>query len=333
MTPPVVVTVTRSLHVESEHQVDVAVVDAAGAIVAAAGDPARQAYFRSAAKLMQACAAVDDGAADAVGFDSEALALACASHNAEDIHLAVAARMLHCCGCTEADLACGPHPSLSSSVSRSRLKAGATLTARHNNCSGKHAAMMALAKHRGYPLLGYERPEHPVQQRLLDEIVRFCAIDRGDVGVGVDNCRACTFRVPLQAMARAWAMAVTTDDSGPKRLRDAMWIHPHLVAGAGRACTAFLQAAPGRLLVKVGAEGVYCAGVAERGLGIALKVRSGDARAAHVALAHVLQLIDARLEGPALPHEQWQQWAHLDNRDTRGDVVGATSAVGDLGWR
>jgi L-asparaginase II len=333
MSSPLVVTVTRSGQAESEHLVDVAVVDAAGVLVGLAGDPQRQAYFRSAAKLMQACATVDDGAADAAGFDAEALALACASHNAEEIHLAVVDQMLRGCGCTEADLACGPHPSLASSVSRARIKAGVTLTPRHNNCSGKHAAMLALAKHRGFSFQGYERPEHPVQQRLLDEIVRFCGVDRGDVGVGVDNCRACTFRVSLSAMARAWAFAGSTDDMGPRRLREAMWTHPHLVAGTSRACTTFLDAAPGRLLVKVGAEGIYCAAVVDRGVGVALKVRSGDPRAAHIALAHVLVQLDGRLPGQALPHERWHAWARLDNKDTRGDVVGAVAASGDMVWR
>jgi L-asparaginase II len=323
------VTVGRSGHVESAHEVHVAVVDARGAIVAAAGDVTRPAYYRSAAKLMQAAACVGDGAADRYGFGDDALALACASHSAEDAHVAVARAMLSACGCGAEHLACGPHPSLSPSVAKARLKADAVLGPVDNNCSGKHAAMLALARHHGWDVAGYERPEHPVQQRLLRELRRFVGDDTA-IDVGVDNCRVCTFRVPLQAMAMSWARAGTFDDDATRRLRAAMWARPDLVAGTGRSCTTYLAAAPGRLLVKVGAEGVYCAALPGRGLGIAVKATSGDGRAAHVALSATLRQLDDRLGGEPLPHAAWAALAEVPVKDTRGDVVGVVRAEGDL---
>jgi len=324
---------TRSGHAESDHSVDAVVVDDAGAIVASAGDPLRQAWWRSAAKLIQANACVDDGAADAFGFDDRALALACASHSGEEIHLEVARAMLQACGCDETCLACGPHASLSSSVARAHIRGDVVLGPRHNNCSGKHAAMIALARHRGWALAGYEHPEHPVQQRLLDEVCAFSGLDRSRIGIGVDNCRAVTFRLSLTGMATAWARAGTSPSSSVRRLREAMWQHPKLVAGSGRSCTTFLSAAPGRLLVKVGAEGVYCAALPERGLGIALKVGSGDGRAAQVALAEILRQLDDdddQHQHQHLPHEAWAHLARLPVKDTRGDEVGVIEARGRL---
>jgi L-asparaginase II len=328
---PLTVTVGRSGHVESAHEVDVAVVDAAGAVVAAAGEVVRPTYYRSAAKLMQAAACVADGAADRFGFGDDALALACASHSAEDSHVAVARAMLSACGCEEERLACGPHPSLSPSVAKARLKTSAVLGPIDNNCSGKHAAMLALARHHDWDIAGYERPDHPVQKRLLRELRRYVG-DDVTVEVGVDNCRVCTFRVPLLAMAMSWARAGTFDDEATRRLRSAMWSHPHLVAGSGRSCTTYLAAAPGRLLVKVGAEGVYCAALPERGLGVAVKVRSGDGRAAHIALSATLRQLDERFGGPSLPHEAWAGLAEVPVKDTRNEVVGVVRAEGDLAF-
>jgi len=324
---PLSVVVTRSGLPESAHAVHVAVTDTAGHLVASAGDAQRKAWWRSAAKPVQAVCCVDDGAADAAGFDDACLALACASHSGEDVHTAVAARMLAGCGCVEDDLACGPHPSLSASVARAHVRAGTRQTPIHNNCSGKHAAMLALCAHRGWPKVGYEDAAHPAQQRIVDELVRQCGTD--DIDVGTDNCRARTFRVALSGMARAWAQVGASSSPGLTRLRCAMWAHPHLVAGTERSCTTFLQAAPERLLVKVGAEGVYCAALPALGVGVALKVESGDGRAATVALAAVVRALDER-HGSTLPHEAWTALASPTLKDTRGEPVGTVISVGDL---
>jgi L-asparaginase II len=220
---------------------------------------------------------------------------------------------------------------LSPSVAKARLKADVVLGPIDNNCSGKHAAMLALARHHGWDIGGYERPGHPVQERLLRELRRFVGDDTV-IDVGVDNCRVCTFRVPLQAMALSWARAGTFDDDATRRLRAAMWAHPDLVAGTGRSCTTFLAAAPGRLLVKVGAEGVYCAALPERGLGVAVKAMSGDGRAAQIALAATLRQLDEKLAGTPLPHAAWAALAEVPVKDTRGDVVGVVRAEGDLAF-
>ena len=337
MTSPLIVVSTRSGHIESQHGVHAVVVDASGAIVASSSDPEHQAWWRSAAKLIQAIATVEDGAADAFGFDDRALALACGSHSAEDAHVEVATTMLRACGCDESVLACGPHPSLSPAVARVHIHGDVVLGPRHNNCSGKHAAMIALARHRGWALQGYEGPDHPVQQRLIDDVCAYAGLPRAAVGIGVDNCRAVTFRLSIRGMATAWARAGVSQSSSVQRLRAAMWRHPTLVAGRDRSCTTFLAAAAGRLLVKVGAEGVYCAALPERGLGIALKVHSGDGRAAVAALAEILRQLDDKRSTSAdvdpLPHAAWNHFAHHAVKDTRGDDVGVIETRGSLAWR
>lgn len=335
------VEVTRSGHRESHHRVHVAVVDTTGAVVAAAGDVDLITCIRSAAKPLQASVAVRTGAADAFGFDEEALALACGSHSGEAVHTAVAARMLSACGCGEQHLACGTHPSLSSKVRRTQLLAGQVLTPITNNCSGKHAAMLATARHLAGTarrtdddaVHGYERPDHPVQRAIRETMRSAMGLDDADLQVGVDGCRAVTFFAPLRAMARAWATVANDQTPAFARLRQAMWRHPVLVAGEGRACTDFLRAgADGeKLLVKIGAEGVYCAGLPSAGLGIALKVESGDAKAAPVALAAVLEALDELRGGAlALPHTAWAQHRRLVVRDTRGEPVGHILGVGGL---
>jgi L-asparaginase II len=332
VTAPFSVVCTRGRHIESSSPVDVAVVDAAGRVVAGSGDAARRTWWRSAAKPFQAAACLRDGAADRYGFDDEALALACASHSSEDAHLVVARRMLAACGAVEDELACGGHPPLSPRVHDALVRAGVTPTPLYSNCSGKHAAMVALARHHGVVVAGYERPAHLVQQRALAEVLAATGVARDDVDIAGDGCRAATFFVALSAMARAWARLATDDDPVLARLRRAMVAHPHLVAGSDRACTRILRGAAGRVVVKVGAEGVYCAALPERGLGVALKVHSGDGRCAPVALAGVLAQLDERL-GLGLPHDEWRGLASPAVHDTRGDVVGALEAHGALVFR
>jgi L-asparaginase II len=333
MTDPLLVRCTRGAHVESEAVVDVAVVDAAGTLVAAAGAPTRATWWRSAAKPLQAAAVVRAGAADRYGFGDDALALACASHSGEDVHVALAGRMLAACGCGPDDLACGAHPSLSAAVHDEHVRRGVAPGPTSSNCSGKHAAMLALARHLGADVRGYERPDHVVQQRALAEVAAATGLPQDAIDVATDGCRAATFFVPLAAMARAWARLAVDDDAVLARLRRAMAAWPHLVAGRERSCTA-LMAAPGvagRVVVKIGAEGVYCAALPVGGLGVALKVRSGDGRAAPIALCGVLARLDERF-GWGLPHDAWAAVATPPVRDTRGGVVGRFACDGDLAF-
>ncbi|OYV69035.1 MAG: hypothetical protein B7Z74_08055, partial [Deltaproteobacteria bacterium 21-66-5] len=178
------VDVIRGETIESRHRVSAAAVDAAGRLVAWTGDPDLLTYWRSCAKPFQAVPLITDGAADALGITDSEIALACASHNGEPRHVEVAAGLLAKAGCSEADLACGAHSSLQPSVARAMAERGEKPRAIHSNCSGKHAGMLALARHHGWPAKGYRLAGHPVQRRVLEEVARWTGVPADQLGQG-----------------------------------------------------------------------------------------------------------------------------------------------------
>src|SRR6266480_4729086 len=260
--------------VEAVHDVHAAVVDSAGRLVARTGDPELVTFWRSAAKPFQALPLVEDGAADAFGLTSEELALACASHSSEPGQVARVRELLSKIGCSERDLRCGPHPPLSDRVAQDYQSRGIRLTAVYSNCSGKHAGMLALARHHGWPTEFYTRLEHPVQQRCLTEVSRWTDVSVAEIKTAVDGCGVVCFGLPLRNMALAYAKLGRDAGSGMRgasvanasriphpasRIVEGMLRHPYLIAGEGRPCTEIMRAHPGRVITKVGAEGVYCA--------------------------------------------------------------------------
>lgn len=324
---------TRGDLVESVHRVSAAVVDAKGRVVAAAGDPSMVTFWRSAAKPIQAIPLVEDGAADRWQFDERALALACASHSSEPIHRELAESMLHSIGLGEGHLACGPHPPLGPTIADAVLRHGIPMSPAWSNCSGKHAGMLALARHRDWPVQGYQGQGHPVQRRILEEVARWTGVAADRVLQAVDGCTTVCFGLPLEAMALAYARFAASKEPAATRLRTAMLRHPDLVAGSGRACTEIMAAYPGRMVVKIGADGIYCAALPEAGLGIALKVEDGDMRSSPVALLGLLVRLGARIPlgfdladmPPAVA-----QYAEPVTYNTRGAVTGTTRAAGEL---
>ncbi len=320
---------TRGDVVESVHGVALAVTDPEGALVASAGDPELVTYWRSAAKPFQAMAMVADGAADHYGLGPDAIALACGSHSSEPDQVALALRMLEAIGCSEADLACGPHTPLSSAVHESALRAGTTMTAAWSNCSGKHSGMLALARHHGWPTAGYERAGHPAQDRILDEVSRWTGLPRESLVLGVDGCTTVCFGLPLRAMALAYARFGVSGEPAAVRVRNAMLAHPHLVGGTRRLCTDLMRETAGRVLAKIGAEGVYSAAWPELGLGLTLKVEDGDMRSAQVALLGVLARLDAEF-GAQIPLAGLASQAAPVLRNTRQVPTGVLRSAGEL---
>jgi L-asparaginase II len=322
---------TREDLVESVHRVSLAVMSSEGRLIASAGDPSRVAFWRSSAKPFQAMPLVDDGAADALGITRAELALACASHSSEPRHLEVAAGLLRRAGAGEDALACGPHPPISPAVAERVTRDGIPLTPIWSNCSGKHAGMLALARHHSWPLAGYERPDHPVQARMRKEVGQWTRIRPEAIPTATDGCAVVTFGLPLSAMALAWARLGADPADGPRRIREAMTMHPDLIAGTGRLCTELMTALPGRVLAKVGAAGIYCAALPELGLGVALKVADGDSEVSGVALLAALAAVieqagfTGRYDfGPVAPH------GNRPVLNTRGARVGMLRAAGVL---
>jgi len=322
--------------VEAVHDVHAAVLDARGRLVARAGDPDLVTFWRSAAKPIQALPLVEDGVADRFAFTSEEPALVCASHSSEPGQVARVRELLGKIGCGERDLLCGPHPPLSEQVARDYATRGVRLTAVYSNCSGKHAGMLALARHHGWPTEFYTRPDHPVQQRCLREVSRWTDVPVAAIRTATDGCGVVCFGIALRAMALAYArLAIAdfglriADSKGGGSIRNpqsaivqSMMRHPDLIAGEGRPCTELMRAHPGRVVVKVGAEGVYCALLPRDGLGVAIKVADGHALASALALAAVLEQLGLRPRPASLT-----AWPLLN---TRGEPVGELRVNGGL---
>jgi len=291
---PIVVDVTRGDAVESRHRAAAAVVGADGRIVAAWGDVERAIFPRSAVKPLQALALIETGAAERFAVTDAELALACASHGGEPDHVGRVDRWLTRMGLGADDLACGAHPPMSDSEARRMARAGETPSRLHNNCSGKHAGFLATALHMDEPAAGYERPDHPVQRRVLATLSEMGGIGSDSVGWAIDGCGVPTFALPLVAIARAMAGLAdpgsqsSSRAAAARRILGAIAAHPHLLAGAGRFDTAVVAAFEGAAAVKGGAEGVQAAALPHLGLGIALKIDDGAGRAAETAMAALL---------------------------------------------
>ncbi len=327
------VVATRADLVEAVHPVSVAIVDTAGQLIGQAGNPALATYWRSAAKPFQLMPLVADGGVARFGLDPAMLALACGSHNAESIHREVGARWLAAIGASEAELACGGHPSLWPALADAMVHDDVVPTPLWSNCSGKHAALLALARLHDWGTSGYEDRSHPVQERVADAIARWSGITGAQLRWGIDGCTAAAVALPLQAMATAYARFGSADDASARAIRDAMMGEPYLVAGAERLDTALMEAWPQRVLSKIGAEGVYSAALPTLGIGLSLKIHDGDMRAAALALIAVLQAVVARRgAGEAWPLDTLAQWERPAIRNTRGVTTGHLEVQGAIEW-
>lgn len=317
--------------VESIHRVSVAVTHPDGELVAWAGDPEQVTFWRSAAKPFQLLPLVEDGGVAAFGLDRAMLALACGSHNAEPIHREIGARWLAALGLSESDLACGGHPSLSPVLADRMIHDDVVPTPLWSNCSGKHSALLALARVHGWPTSGYEEAGHPVQRRVAATIAAWSGLAPEALQWGVDGCTAAAVALTLRGMAVAYARLGAADQSAMRTVRDAMMSEPHLVAGTDRLDTIVMQAWPGRIVAKIGAEGVYSAALPELALGISLKVEDGDMRCAGIALVAVLDAVTARFGGGLdWPNEALQPWREPIIRNTRHQPTGHCGSLGGL---
>ncbi|MAU95123.1 MAG: asparaginase [Fulvimarina sp.] len=331
MENPVLVEVTRGELVESFHRGAFALLDGDGNIVAQAGDVERPVFPRSAVKLLQAIPLIETGAAARYGLDDKDLSLACASHSGEPEHLRRAAAMLEKAGLDQTALECGVHWPSEAEVSRDMARRGETPCPLHNNCSGKHAGFLLTAVHRGEDLAGYVGPNHPVQLRCKAVIEDLTGHSLNVDVCGTDGCSIPTYAAPLKDFAGAFARIASGRGVEPQRaeagqaLMRACMAEPFEMSGTGRACLELMQAAPGRVFAKTGAEGVFCGALPELGLGFALKIDDGATRASDALVAAViaaaLQKEDAALA------ETFAAMARRDIRNWRGTLTGEVRAV------
>lgn len=323
--------VRRGATDESRHRLHAVVTDRDGTVVAATERPDFVTTIRSAAKPFQLLPLVERGHADRWGFGPEHLALMSASHTGSRRHLEIVREILARIGVGEEALACGYHDPedresladvFARSPGRSRL---------YNNCSGKHAGLLALARAEGWPVEGYERLEHPVQQLLRDTIADVCGVAPGTMGHGVDGCGLVVFSLPLSAMARGYArLATAVEQPGSDargvalgRIGRAMLAHPRLVEGAGRTSTQLMEASRGRGIAKCGAEGLQLVGRVDRGLGLAVKCEDGAMRPLGPAVVAILEHL-GWLSGEEL--ERLADVRRLPVTNAAGSVVGSIEA-------
>jgi L-asparaginase II len=321
---------TRGEIVESVHFGALAIVDAQGRLVASVGDPQVQTYLRSTAKPFQALPFVEAGGLEHFGLSDRQLAVMCASHTGMDEHVRVVASIQAAVGLRETDLLCGVHPPYHEPTALALRQRGEQPTPNRHNCSGKHSGMLAFARLLGYSGEYYIDPTHPVQQAILNAFAEMCAMEVQDVEVGIDGCSAPNFAAPLRNAAQGLARLCDPQGLPParqaacRRITAAMQAHPEMVSGPDQFDTLLMQAAPGRLIAKGGAEGYQGIGLlpgalgpGSPGLGIAVKISDGDprGRARHAVALEALRqlgaLSAAELEslaqfGPIFPVHNWR---------------------------
>jgi L-asparaginase II len=261
------------------------------------GDASEPVFWRSTAKFIQALSLFHSGAAQKFALTDDELALACASHSGGDGHVQKVAALLAKIDARIDDLHCGPHVPLGPAEARAlasrSVEDGNQPTRLHNNCSGKHAGMLAACRARGWPLADYHRLHHPLQQEILRHVSEVSAIPVEQIGTAVDGCGAVVFRTPLDGLARAFQRLVAQALPEPhreagRRLLAAMRAAPEMVAGPGRLCTNLLRVTAGRVVGKIGADGVYTLGSQrDGGVGLAIKIEDGSGRAVESVLCHL----------------------------------------------
>jgi L-asparaginase II len=287
------VEVTRGSDVECTHAGSVAVVDTRGTLLYQAGDPHFLTFTRSTIKPFQAAPFLRDGGPARFGYTAPEIALLCASHSGEKMHTDAVQDMLRKAGCDEHHLRCGCHIPMRYGAN-DRVPAEETFNQLHNNCSGKHAGFLAACVQHGHALDSYLEPAHPLQQAVRASVAHFAGMPEQDLRMGIDGCSAPNYALPLSRLALAYARLAqgAPDAEYGDALGDlyrAMTAYPELVSGTGRNDLAFMQAAPGDWVAKIGADGVQVIGVRSAGLGIAIKVADGNMRALYTAAVAVLQ--------------------------------------------
>lgn len=317
--------VTRGGIAESWHRADVAVVRENGQLLAAWDNPDRVSFLRSAAKPFQATAALTVGVARRFGLEEREIAIMCASHSAAAMHLAAVRSLLAKLELSEQALQCGVHAPGDPETARDLCQKRQPPEPIHNNCSGKHAGMLAAALCLGADLDSYLALEHPVQQCNLQAISALTHVPQEKMVLGIDGCGVPTFAVPLQGAA--WAFAHLAHPEGaPEPYRSAlstvsaaMRAQPALVSSAGEFTDRLMEAAAGAVVAKGGAEGLFCLGVVGAGIGVAVRVQDGSHRPIPPLVLAVLEQLAL---APPTMLEKLTPFRRPPVTNARGETVG-----------
>jgi L-asparaginase II len=332
---------TRGDWVEVAHDGAIAVVDAQGRVLAQAGDAWARSFTRSTIKPFQALPFVLGGGIEHFGFTPAQVALLCASHNGEAMHVEQVDAMLEKVKQPYQHLQCGCHVPLLYSYANTAQPVGLQFDERHNNCSGKHTGFLAYCMQHGLPIERHLQLDHPLQLAIREQLKRATGASDDELLVGTDGCSAPNYAMPLARLACGFARLAVSDTDQPERAGDladalrqamqalarAMREHPEMVSGTGRNDLDFTRAGRGDWITKIGADGVQVIASRSRGEAIAIKMISGHMPALYAA---AVTAMDQRGWLDAAQREQLSSWAPRPIHNARGITTGHIRAAFSL---
>jgi len=328
---PILVENIRGEVVESFHRGSFCVVDKAGQILWSQGDISQVSFPRSALKYFQHIPFLLSGGFDSFGFSDKELAIMCASHNGEDMHLEAVDVVLDRIKLDVTSLKCGPQQPTRKSDFVSLIKANKEPSCMHNNCSGKHAGFLAHCAFNQLDTIDYLSVEHPLHQDIKRITALFYEINEDELAIGTDGCSAPIFGMPLYNQAIAYKNLVTDmpwkDEamaSACDRIVQSVTNYPDLIAGTKRYCTDLMKVTNGRIVGKTGADGIYCLAVPHLNWGIAIKIDDGKMGPQYQVAQEILIQLGLLTNIEA---EQLKVHWHCDNRNFAGNYVGISKAV------
>lgn len=328
--PEKLVEIIRSELVESVHEGNIAVAASNGNIIYELGDTGRETYFHSSAKPIQGIAMLETGIVEKFGLDLKEIALLISSHSGEKEHIEVLKSLMEKIGVGDEVLECGIADPVNKDVLKELFSAGLSVTKLHCNCSGKHLGFIAASMVMGYPLEGYHKPDHPIQNSVSKIVAEFSGAKPGQITKGVDGCSVPVYATPLKNMAISYANLCNPAFMGGKYsksqnyITSAMTMYPEMIAGKGRIDTELMKRCGSRVIGKIGAEGVYCAGILGKGIGAAIKIEDGSSRAVGPAIMELLLQLKVITDDEAESLKDFWNPPILNNK---GEITGEIKPV------
>ena len=323
----VLVHVTRGNQIESIHRGHIIVADSHGKIFYHLGDPDHTICLRSCGKPLQALPVITTGAADVFHISPAELAVMSGSLSGQDFHVKAITSILDKIGLDAGFLDCGVHHPSHRPTAKKLQESGNKASPLHNNCAGKHVAMLSLCVYYGWPLENYISPEHPVQQLILDTVSSLTEVPVEKIGIGIDGCGVPVFFLPLASLARAYAKLTSPADPAICRLMEAVLSYPEMIAGDERICTDIMRTSGKKIFAKTGAEGGYAMSLMEKGWGVAIKIEDGNMRALYPVIVETLRQLRV-LSGE--DEKNLGAYHHPLIVNHRKEVVGGINAQFDL---
>jgi L-asparaginase II len=321
---------SRNMIIENLYRGSVVVIGAEGRIKAFCGDSHQITYMRSAAKPLMATVLVESGAAQALSLSEAELAITCGSHIGAPEHAEIVTGILNKLGLKKDDLILAPDLSLDTKLREKRLADHVQPRKIFHNCSGKHAGMLALCRYSGFDIADYQAKEHPVQKMLLYAVADFCGLYSADIMLGVVGCGVPVYGLPLYNMALGYYNLCNNEQLAGARgkaartVLAAMSAHPSMVAGEGHFCTDLIRNTKGRIIGKLGADGVYCAAEREGSWAMAIKIEDGNVAVIPAVVIRAFRQMNILSEEE---HQSLRHFAVRDILNCRGEKVGETKAA------